>query len=560
MRYTLHKFKLKWLLINSYHYRMCLTGGFALLLFLLQSSSLLAQIDSARIIQLRTQIKESPNDSVRAYRIVELARLYENLNPETAFLQLNRALALAKKERNLANEAYVLYVIGIVHCKHDNYPKAIEYELNAIEINTKIGNELGVADNLLVIGNAYINLEKIDEARNCFDRALLIYKKLDKPQSIAKILISTASADFMEEKYKKAIEGYKSALSINTKLGNDNDAMLCLANLAMTYAGNKDYTNAADYALQALQMAQESKSDLNICLATSTLAEVSISQKKYDKAERYAIILRQSARNMHSKLREREAFRLLTKIYKGKKDYEGALKYMELANEMQDSIGGDGVKERLQRVEGQYAIEKKQTEIRLLKKEQQLQQEHISNEKLQKYLLIACLAAVIAVLIISVISLLNIRKYSLLQKEQRVKLAEKNAELKQQKEEMEQQAEYTKQLNEELKTLNESLREAMANVENQKIKLNQLNNNLVEAKQAGGDGATQVQNLIKFATASTQKLRSPLARVLGLINLFEIAEMPDNQRDLVKYMKKSVHEIDAVVNNMQDNFLNEPPK
>ena len=523
-----------------YNIFFCLIIGF---LFFLNIGYGAAQTTQADSLQLLAQ--NEPNDSLRVRKFIDLARAVEEENPQKALEALEEALAIATKSKNAANEAAALHAIGTVHYKHDNYSQAIDYLLKSLKINEKIGNELGIGHNYLVIGNTYYNLEQYNEAEKYNTKALAIYKKLGKKLFVSMAINNLANVAYLQRNYTKAIEGYKESLNMNTQMHDEHAALLCLNNISLTYLAAKDYTNSADYGMQALQIAQELESYFNVSMAAKNLAEVHLFLKDSKKAEKYANIALDAANKVNSKLRAKEALLTLVSVYKSQKNTTKALDFLEKARAIDDSIYNENVTQQIQALTNQYELEKKQTQIKLLEKDRKIQEESIANERLHKYLLIACLAAVLIILVLSIISLRNIRRYSRFQQEEKNKAKHRNIELAQQKEAIAVQAQHLSQLNEELKTLLDDVAEKNQMLEH-------LNANLDEIVQMRtGEVQEKNKKILKLAFTCAHRLRGPLARILGLVKLLEMANLPDAQKELLKHINTSAENLDGVIHEMQ---------
>lgn len=98
--------------------------------------------------------------------------------------------------------------------------------------------------------------------------------------------------------------------------------------------------------------------------------------------------------------------------------------------------------------------------------------------------------------------------------------------------------------NNELLTVNEELKAS-----NDGIK--ELNENLEQLVKDRTDKIrSQLEQLHRYAYMNSHELRAPLARILGLLQLFEYERVPEQTRMLLRYLQESSTELDDVIRQM----------
>jgi signal transduction histidine kinase len=121
-----------------------------------------------------------------------------------------------------------------------------------------------------------------------------------------------------------------------------------------------------------------------------------------------------------------------------------------------------------------------------------------------------------------------------------LKLREKNKRLEEQKNEIEAQNEELKQQKEEILVLNNHLEEI---VETRTQELNLSVQKLFE----------QNQNLEQFSYIISHNLRAPLARIMGLLNLFQRQEEDKaQQKEILKYLDQAAATLNEVITDLSE--------
>jgi signal transduction histidine kinase len=107
----------------------------------------------------------------------------------------------------------------------------------------------------------------------------------------------------------------------------------------------------------------------------------------------------------------------------------------------------------------------------------------------------------------------------------------KKAQLEQQKEEITAQAENLIVLNQEITQMNANL-ESMVQERTQQL-------------------AEQNKQLAEYAFTNAHKLRGPLTRIMGLINVIHLAEKPEEKMHYINLLSEAGNQLDQVVHQIQ---------
>jgi len=92
-----------------------------------------------------------------------------------------------------------------------------------------------------------------------------------------------------------------------------------------------------------------------------------------------------------------------------------------------------------------------------------------------------------------------------------------------------------------LNDINNKLKEALDEIKS-------INENLEQRVRARTlDLEEKNKRLTEYAFINSHVLRAPLCRLMGLVQLLELSKMRDLEPDLLKYLKHSGDELDAVV-------------
>ncbi len=261
--------------------------------------------DSVQLMKLAelSRQKNFPQAEILAYNL--LGKLYRiNADFSKALRYHQKAYDLAKKTDDIYNQIYSLNMMGVVYRRMDAVKSALEYHnkalnialkapnknigilkniaishnsignifmllqrddlalqhfLNALEIEKKESNILGLAINYQNIGSIYERKGDYDMALKYYRKSLSYNKQINS--KIGKIICNTSIANILLKKGKthRALEIIKPNLALALKLGDAYYLADVYINLGKTYLQNKQYATAEFYLNKGLRLAIDKK-------------------------------------------------------------------------------------------------------------------------------------------------------------------------------------------------------------------------------------------------------------------------------------------------------------
>lgn len=166
--------------------------------------------------------------------------------------------------------AVILGSLAMVYKEQMNYPKALEYNFNALKMNEELGSKRGIASNLSNIGILYKNQKNYAEALNCLFKSVKIFEELDDKNRAA-IVVGNIGNIYKEqlcdnceqtqnekkELSQKAMEYYQKGLKLEEELGHKTGLARNLGNIGMLLILEKKYDEGEIYLLKALSLSEE---------------------------------------------------------------------------------------------------------------------------------------------------------------------------------------------------------------------------------------------------------------------------------------------------------------
>src|SRR4249919_591332 len=90
--------------------------------------------EERRIDSLQHELVASNNDTMRLILLGQIAELYSEINPDTAFYYAEKAIPITKKLQLKLEEGAALRIMIYAQINLGNYPRSLQYLLPAIEM------------------------------------------------------------------------------------------------------------------------------------------------------------------------------------------------------------------------------------------------------------------------------------------------------------------------------------------------------------------------------------------------------------------------------------------
>lgn len=451
-----------------------------IILFYLGFSSLLMGQEATEISKLKKNLQQELVDTSKVSIHLKIANLYLKSNTDSAFVNLSKALVLAKNAGDQSKIAQTLNRIGYYHEKLGNFKdaidsynrslsifeklnkknkmaniydalgynysklysedRAIEYYLKSLSLNKEISNQEGIASNYTNIGNLYYEEENHELAEKYFWDALLIYKKLKNKYGISSTYTNIANVLDDSGEVAEGLEYYKKSIAIEKELGDQYGIAINYNNIGDSYINLKQYAEAKQYFDKAMKIADSlGERDLQ-AIVLLNISDVENKQKNYQNAihaarESYAIA--DLIGNLDYKL---ENLLNASRAYEGLGNNILALERLKQYTSIRDSLLKMDRLKKIKLFNTLNELEKSQYTITDLEKTSEKAQLNYEKEKKYTHFLI------IAIVIFAFLLILLIQQNA--SKKKAYNLLEfKNHQVHKMKDEIDEQSDKLKQLN-----------------------------------------------------------------------------------------------------------------
>lgn len=349
----------------------------------------------------------------------------EEGNRDSATYCVNKLKAIsAKAPDDIKVQTNFNSALGLYYKKNGDVKSALPYTLAAIKYIEKNPNasKANIAGQWLNAGNVYEGLGDYNSAMRVTLKALGLFEEAGNKLGEAFCYNNISGYYNKLNQYSNALKYAQKSLELKTALGDKRGVLTSMLNIASAYRGLNNLAGALEKYEAIIKLAAQEKTPTEECTANYDIAQILVQQKKPDEARRYferskeiAIqidnkllvanadmslsALSKSADSLHQREkmlsnslqvfqkvgdhdREGDIYKRMADFYASNNDFEKALEYTNKHHAIKDSVTGASVLLQLKALEEQYNSAKKEKEIELLKKDQELQKENIFNQRL----------------------------------------------------------------------------------------------------------------------------------------------------------------------------------
>ena len=374
---------------------------------------------------------------------------------------------------SLSGQSAALLSIADIYYRQARYNEAMDYYNKGKALAVKANNMRHIGMALISIGGIYSDLGNYSEAIKAYLEGLSAFEKMSDKEGISMSLTNIATVYSSIGDYKKALDYINRSMANEEHNGNNDGVLLNVVNAGIVYGQMKNNEEALKYFNRGLALADSIGDRAWISVCRADRAEIYYDMGRYDEAlVDYKAALADSNANMEvsnfimcysgignillekGNIREglsnlerayaiarksnakKSIFDLagiLSSAYEKHNDYKRSLYYHQVYFDYRDSVFNEKSEHRIQQLQFDYELDKKQKEIELLNKNKAIAHARSQKQEIVVFALIGGLA-----LLVIIIAQLYRRRAS----ERR-----SSQEISQQKDEIEQQARELEQLN-----------------------------------------------------------------------------------------------------------------
>jgi len=334
--------------------------------------------------------------------------------------QYNKALPYMIDNLNLLlneneSRAGQLLNIGNAYNNMGDYKNAMTYHLQALTLFEKLNSKRGQSFCLQSLGSDFFELGEYLVAKNYLLQSEKLKEELGDKRGALTSWMTLGSVYQQTNKPELAMQYFSKALKRARELNLSIEESQALFNIGSLLKTTKKTDEARKVFSEALLLARQSGDSALVSRIKTYLISMQTDIQKEEEEEEQTLLENIEISSEKGALTNTaEGYFELAKWYESRKQFEKAYENLKQGQLLNDSLKGNEVVLHLKSLEEEYKNAKKEREIALLKKDQELQALTLSKQRTNITLVTVALVSVI------ITSLLLVNRYRVLSRSRRI--------------------------------------------------------------------------------------------------------------------------------------------
>lgn len=316
-----------------------------------------------------------------------------------------QSLEIFKSIKDEVGTSSILNNIGAIYFNQKDLTNALDYYLQSLKLAEKTKDKLRILTALNNIGGVYFEKPVThDKALSYFLKSLPLSEELNDTESYGTTSANLGEIYYVRKNDSLALFYFNKAV----KAFNDSEnSPYAYNNLGKVYDRQQRFDLAIAYHRKALDIAKKLNGTLDIVQSLMGLAKTNISKKNWAEALSYLKEAEQLAFKHQYSGELKNVYESFANVYNQTSDYKNAYVYQYKYAAIKDTLYNIETDKKLGTLQFDFEIQKKQSEVDLLTKDNQLQEENIKRQKFAKN---AILVGLFLIMIIAAILYRNYRR------------------------------------------------------------------------------------------------------------------------------------------------------
>jgi diguanylate cyclase (GGDEF)-like protein len=292
---------------------------------------------------------------------------------------------LAMSTDNAALRTQATITAGQSYAEQGNFPQALIKLQQAVDLSRTVRDDPAMpAAALNALAKLYTQMKEYEQASQTLEELLAETEKLKSPGRMAMAKNTEYGLAIDSGQPKRALRALLFSLELERKLGAERMVGVTLVNLSDSYLKEKDYPRAAQYALESLRSTERTNDPSTAATARVNLGQAYLSMGRIaeGKQQYEAGMARYEQENNKPDLQA--VLHEYGEALERSGDLAGALSAYHRERQLSNELFEKQRQKSMLELQEKYETEKKQRQIELLSRENQLKGAEIDNRRLQQ--------------------------------------------------------------------------------------------------------------------------------------------------------------------------------
>ena len=298
---------------------------------------------------------------------------YKQTKLDLAIQYFERSKKVAQNTNTPSRLARAHYYLADIHNEQGNYINALEEYLHALELYEKGGKKNQISNCLTNIATVHAQLKDFKQAQAFIKRSLTYSDVVTNPEETYQNYANIGYVYGLMKDFPNAEHTYQQGYDLTKTDGNEYWNTVFLSNLADIYTSTGK-TNKAIAAYDEVLKRNENDQDVNFTLsAHAGIGRLLHAQGKKKEAIAHLLKAFNLSKENGLKRTTMELAVDLALYYEETGEYKQALLFHKIHNTYNDSLFSENNNKKLQQLQFNYELEKKQRQIDNLQKNKEIQ-------------------------------------------------------------------------------------------------------------------------------------------------------------------------------------------
>lgn len=467
-------------------------------------------------------IEETDDPIVKVNALNDIAYILEPTNPDSTLLLAEQSERLAQASDYKLGIADAKLRGAIAHTNLGNFYRALQLYLEAQSYFEIVNAKERIAFCINNIGRLYHFLDELDRALEYFKQAASKYSELQDIRE-GDILNNIGYIYKLKGQYNLSLEYLRKSWAIADKANKPSSSLFPIYNIGSVYMRDNQLDSAKIYLDSSMSLSYQLRNQYILSLTKIDQGQMYQKLNQIKNAENSFKEAYNVALNAGMRFELRDAAMHLSDVYEQQGRLGEALQFHKTFKTTNDSLFNRDLARRIAFQEAEYEYNKKQIEQEIA-----MEKERLEQESQLAYAIWTRNSLIVSFLALSIITYLLYRNFKRKRKD--------HEELQALHSQIEKQAKELQEANHEIIVMNNNL-EKIVNKRTEELKLRN-------------------QQLKEYLSSNSHIVRAPLARILGLVDLYD----PNDSVNLPfinESLQESANELDNALRSINEKLSDE---
>ncbi len=273
---------------------------------------------------------------------------------------------------------------GDSYTEEGNFPAALNKLQGAVGLARQYGKPIQLVMSLNALAVLYGHMKEYDKGFEALDEAFVHARKTNSPGRMSTLTDTEYALSIETNQPQRGLRALLAGLSYEREIGADSMVASSLVNLSDSYLKQRDYAKTLSYANQAIEAARRVTSEGTEATARINIGEAYLGMGKLAEGKRSFEAGLEWYEKAGDKTQLQEIMMEYGSALERAGDMAGAVKAYHREREISNELFEKRRQKATYELQEKYEAEKKERQIELLRRENQIKTTEIDNRRLQQ--------------------------------------------------------------------------------------------------------------------------------------------------------------------------------